>query len=68
VAWGRVHHELYGGHHIRMEREFPDIATLDADERRAADPDIMAIKRRLLECVVPGSVEITHYETVETEK
>lgn len=65
VEWGRVHHELYGGHVIWMEREFPDIASLDADESRAQEPDIREAKKRLLDAVVPGTVEITHYQTRE---
>jgi hypothetical protein len=65
TLWGRVHHELYGGHVIFMEREFPDILTLDADEKQSATPDILDAKRRLLLSVVPGTVEITHYQTVD---
>ena len=63
VPWGRVHHELYGGHTIIMEREFPDIAALDADEAKSQSPEIRALKVRLLESIVPGSVELTHYQT-----
>lgn len=65
VPWGRVHHELYGGHTIFMEREFSDIAVLDADENKSILPEILELKRRLLACVVPGTVEITHYQGVE---
>lgn len=65
VEWGRVHNELYGGHVIYMERDFPDIAALDADESHAQEADIRAVKKRLLESVVPGTVLVTHYQSVE---
>jgi hypothetical protein len=65
VEWARVHHELYGGHTVHMEREFPDIAALDADETRSMTPEIREAKRRLLACIVPGTVEVTHYQMAE---
>ena len=67
VAWGRVHNELYGGHVIYMERDFPDIHALDMDETHSLEPDIRETKVRLLESVVPGSVVVTHYHTVDLD-
>lgn len=65
VEWGRIHSELYGGHVVFMERDFKDIAELDADESHAMEEDIRMVKKRLLESVVPGTVVVTHYQTVE---
>jgi hypothetical protein len=65
VAWGRVHHELYGGHVVYMEREFPTMVALDADESQAQAEDIRAVKKRLLESTVPGTVELSYYQTRE---
>ena len=67
VIWSRVHNELYGGHVIFMERDFPDIQTLDTDETHSLEPDIFETKVRLLESVVPGSVVVTHYHAVDME-
>ena len=65
VLWGRVHNELYGGHVIFMERDFPDIETLDTDETHSLEDDIRVVKTRLLDSVVPGSVVVTHYHGVD---
>ena len=65
VEWSRIHSELYGGHVVYMERDFTDIAELDADESHALEEDIREVKKRLLESVVPGTVVVTHYQTVE---
>lgn len=68
VPWSRVHNELYGGHVIFMERDFPDIQTLDDDETRSLEPDIRETKVRLLESVVPGTVVVTHYDMVDMDE
>lgn len=67
VPWGRVHHELYGGHRVIMEREFNSIAELDADETKADLPEIREAKARLLDTCVPGSVSVEHYHSVDLE-
>lgn len=65
VEWCRVHNELYGGHVIFMERDFPDIEALDEDETHSLEGGIYEVKTRLLESVVPGTVVVTHYHAVE---
>ena len=65
VPWARLHHELYGGHVVFMERDFPDIQALDTDETHSMEEGIKVVKIRLLESVVPGSVVVTHYHGVE---
>ncbi len=63
VPWGRVHHRLYSGHEIMMEREFPSVADLNEDETRSQLPEIRELKAKLLESIVPGTVLIELYET-----
>ncbi len=65
VEWGRVHNELYGGHVIYMEREFLDIIVLDRDEAHSQEADIREVKERMLKFIVPGTVELTYYQTRE---
>jgi len=63
VPWGRVHHRLYSGHEIIMEREFDSVVELDEDETRSQLPEIRELKMKLLESIVPGTVLIELYET-----
>jgi hypothetical protein len=63
VPWGRVHHRLYSGHEIIMEREFPTVEILNEDETRSQIPEIRELKTKLLESIVPGTVEIDLFET-----
>ncbi len=68
VPWGRTHIRLYSGHEIMMERDFPSMAALDEDETRSHLPEILALKIKLLEHVVPGTVLIEVFQTVEPKK
>ena len=63
VPWGRVHHRLYSGHEIMMERDFPSVAALDEDETRSQLPEIRELKTKLLDSIVPGTVLIELFET-----
>lgn len=68
IPWGRTHIRLYSGHEIIMEREFPTIAELDEDETRSQLPEIRELKAKLLEHIVPGTVLIEVYQSVEAKK
>lgn|GEM_PF-1605258 len=68
IPWGRTHIRLYSGHEIIMEREFPTIAALDEDETRSQLPEIRELKAKLLEHIVPGTVLIEVYQSVEVKK
>jgi len=62
--WARLHHELFGGHFIQMEREFPDLAALTEDENKDGAPEIRKAKTHLLEFIVEGTVQVSVFQTV----